>query len=338
MSTEDESSGWQLTESDPGVFTELLKTLGVPLIVDDLYSLDPDSLHSLSPIHALIFLFKWVSPQLQQSSSAAAGTPDPTFPGFFAHQTVNNACATLAVLNALGNIPLPPSQNSPTAPATKNEEYTALMSFASTLDPTSRGIVITTSDWLREAHNSLSPPSAISLDGLIPEKDREKEDAYHFVVYLPVTGVLYELDGLKEYAVRHGAWEEGGEGWLSKAREVIEARIATYPGGALEFSLLALRDDPLPKLHAQLAQIQSSGDHAMIEHELMMKIEEEDRKREQWAFENALRRHNHLGLLHVLLLALGKAGKLDQARESAKEAMRGRRAERERERGAAGKE
>jgi len=336
MSSEDESSGWQLTESDPGVFTELLKTLGVPLIVDDLYSLDPDSLYSLQPIHALIFLFKWVSPQLQQSPSTATGTPDPSFPGFFAHQTVNNACATLAVLNALGNIPIPPSPKASTATPNKSEEYATLMSFASTLDPTSRGIVITASHWLREAHNSLSPPSAISLDGLIAEKDREKEDAYHFVVYLPVAGVLYELDGLKEFAVRHGTWQEGGEGWLAKARDVIEARIATYPGGALEFSLLALRDDPLPTLHAQLAQIQSSGDHSMIEDELIMKIETENSKRERWAFENSLRRHNHLGLLHALLLVLGKAGKLDQARENAKVAMRDRR--REREQGATEKE
>jgi len=187
-------------------------------------------------------------------------------------------------------------------------------------------MVITSADWLREAHNSLSPPSAISLDGLI---DREKgtEDAYHFVVYLPVAGVLYELDGLKEFAVSHGGWREEGEGWLGKARDVIEARIATYPNGALEFSLLALRDDPLPALHAQLAQLQSIGGHLAEEHELVMKIEAENGKRERWAFENALRRHNHLGFLHALLLALAKAGKLDEVKEGARGVMRDRRRE-----------
>jgi hypothetical protein len=98
------------------------------------------------------------------------GEPDPHFPGFFAHQTVNNACATLAVLNALGNIPVTSSSMT----KNKSEEYNALMSFAGPLDPTSRGLVITSADWLREAHNALSPPSAISLDGLGLEKTTEE--------------------------------------------------------------------------------------------------------------------------------------------------------------------
>lgn len=135
---------------------------------------------------------------------------------------MNNACATLAVLNALGNLPLP---------ASASADFGQLMSFAGPLDPTSRGWVITSADWLRAAHNALSPPAAISLDGLGLERG-EKEEAYHFVVYLPVGDALYELDGLKEFAVRHGGWT-GGEGWVGKAREVIEARIGTYPEGAV---------------------------------------------------------------------------------------------------------
>lgn len=225
---EESSNGWQLTESDPGVFTytslsflppfslqpvfsrELLKTLGVPLIVDDLYYLDPASIAEMQPLHALIFLFKWI-PTSGEATSATKGEYDRDFPGFFAHQVVNNACATLAVLNALGNIPS----------LTTGPQLAELTSFTTGMDPQTRGMVITSADWLREAHNSLSPPSAISLDGLgLP---KTSEDAYHFVVYLPAMGSLYELDGLKEFPVRHGSYDEAGEGWIKTARCVFLA-------------------------------------------------------------------------------------------------------------------
>ncbi|KAF9476363.1 hypothetical protein BDN70DRAFT_839385 [Pholiota conissans] len=311
MSADDETSGWQLTESDPGVFTELLKSLGLPLIVDDLYSLEPDSLAALQPLYALIFLFKWIPTSSDPTAPQRAGQDDPDFPGFFAHQVVNNACATLAVLNALGNIPS----------LHGGPQLTELLQFTQGMDPQTRGLVITSADWLREMHNALSPPSAFSLDGLgLPKKS---EDAYHFVVYLPVMGALYELDGLRPHAIRHGGFEESGEGWLKTAREVIEARINTYPIGALEFSLLALRDDPLPSLQSELERYQALGNSAIL-NEISSRIHNENSKRERWAFENSLRRHNHVGLVQALLLALAKAGKLAPAVETASQTMQER--------------
>ena len=92
-------------------------------LVDDLYTLDPESLATLQPLHALIFLFKWVP--TSDPSSSTAGEYDRDFPGFFAHQVVNNACATLAVLNALGNIP-----GLPTGP-----ELAELNNFTTGMDP-----------------------------------------------------------------------------------------------------------------------------------------------------------------------------------------------------------
>ena len=41
-------------------------------------------------------------------------------------------------------------------------------------------------------------------------------------------------------------------------------------------------------------------------------------------FENSLRRHNHVGLIHGLLTALAKSGNLSQAETKAKEAMKKR--------------
>ncbi|PCH43553.1 cysteine proteinase [Wolfiporia cocos MD-104 SS10] len=315
MSEGDEQSGWQLTESDPGVFTELLKSLGVPLVVDDLYSLDPASLAELQPVHAFIFLFKWVG----SSSEPAGGNYDPDFPGFFAHQVVNNACATLAVMNAIGNIPGLPM----------GAQLTDLINFTTGMDAQTRGMVLTSSDWLREAHNALSPPSAISLDGLgLP---KTSEDAYHFIVYMPYMSCVYEFDGLKHSPINHGAYSESGEGWVAKAREVIEARIATYPAGALEFSLLALHEDPLPILQAQLAELQAAGMQSEAA-DLVVRLSTENSKRERWAFENSLRRHNYVGLVHALLVALAKSGRLEAATENAKKTMR-ERVERSKEKG-----
>ncbi|KAI0365664.1 hypothetical protein BV20DRAFT_724291 [Pilatotrama ljubarskyi] len=309
MSGEDDSSGWQLTESDPGVFTELLKTLGVPLVVDDLYSLDPASLAELQPLHALIFLFKWVGGESGEPSSG--GEYEPEFPGFFAHQVVNNACATLAVMNAIGNIP----------GLKMGPQLAELLSFTAGMDPQTSGMAITSSDWLREAHNALSPPSAISLEGL--DLPKTTEDAYHFIVYIPYAGSVYELDGLKQAPVKHGAYSEDGEGWVAKARDVIQSRIATYPAGALEFSLLAVHDDPVPRLQEQLAQLQAAGRQSEAS-ELIVKLANENSKRERWAFENSLRRHNYLGFIHALLLNMAKAGTLEAAKDGAKKALQER--------------
>jgi ubiquitin carboxyl-terminal hydrolase L5 len=317
MSGDDDSSGWQLTESDPGVFTELLKSLGVPLVVDDLYSLDPVSLAPLQPLRALIFLFKWLPGTGEPESTG--GAYDVDFPGFFANQVVQNACATLAVLNALGNIP----------DLTAGQELHELLSFTTGMDPQTRGLAITSADWLRAAHNALSPPSAISLDGL--DLPKTTEDAYHFIVYLPVLGSVYELDGLKQSPITHGPYEEDGEGWVARARAAIEARIATYPAGSLEFSLLALHDDPFPTLQTELSDAQASGDGAR-EAELAQRLADEHSKRERWAFENSLRRHNYVGMIHSLALALAKAGRLDAAADGARTAMRKRIEERRKKR------
>ena len=77
--------------------------------------------------------------------------------------------------------------------------------------------------------------------------------------------------------------------------------------------------------------------------EILSRITNETSKRERWAvscfrttrdyymlnippcqFENSLRRHNHVGLVQALLLALAKAGKLAPAEEASKKLMKER--------------
>ncbi len=49
-------------------------------------------------------------------------------------------------------------------------------------------------------------------------------------------------------------------------------------------------------------------------------------------FENSLRRHNYVGMIHSLALALAKAGRLDAAADGARTAMRKRIEERRKKR------
>ncbi|BEJ12135.1 hypothetical protein CspHIS471_0205950 [Cutaneotrichosporon sp. HIS471] len=308
----EDPSGWSLTESDPQVFSELLRNLGVQgLQVDDLYSLDADTLAQLKPIHALIFLFKWVG---QGGGDDAAGVEiEPSEAGvWFANQVINNSCGTIAALNAVMNIP---EVQAGTESIGIGSELNNLREFGAGMSSMDLGHVVASSDTIREVHNSFSKASPFSLDpSAIPERD--KDDAYHFVTYLPVNGVLYELDGLRSAPLMHAGCDDD---WLDVARETIEARIATYPPGSVMFNLLAVRSAAIPRLEREIA----ATSNEMERFRLSETLAQERAKAQEGAVENALRRHNMLPLVLGLFEALNassiKAGVIDAARDKAKE-------------------
>ena len=83
---------------------------------------------------------------------------------------------------------------------------------------------------------------------------------------------------------------------------------------------------------------------------MAQRLADEHAKRERWAvclllysllflsyydlsqFENSLRRHNYVGMIHSLTLTLAKAGRLDAAAEGARTAMTKRLEERRKKR------
>ncbi|EGG12869.1 uncharacterized protein MELLADRAFT_54572, partial [Melampsora larici-populina 98AG31] len=201
------SEGWSLTESDPAIFTALLSELGVKgLQVEELWSLDKESLDKLEPVYALIFLFKYLESHSKDPSKQAGKQEVPPEGTWFAQQVITNACATLAILNAVMNVPTTDvNPNIPKGvfcpPVELGQELGQLKSFSAELDPQTRGEVLTNSEKLRTVHNSFSRPNPFHSD---EPQSLTSEDAYHFITYIPVQGKLYELDGLKALPVSHG--------------------------------------------------------------------------------------------------------------------------------------
>ncbi|KAG0342535.1 ubiquitin carboxyl-terminal hydrolase [Podila horticola] len=306
-----DSGNWCLIESDPGVFTGLIKGIGVSGIqVEEIYSIDKETLEDLKPVHGLIFLFKWQGHDpAEQSANKAPIVYDESI--FFAQQVIQNACATQAILSILMNSPA----------VDIGEELTNFKAFVSDFPAELKGHAISNSDVIRTVHNSFARSDPFINDMHDPNA-KEKEDLFHFIAYTPVNGNLYELDGLQEGPRDHGPCP--GESWLEKVGPIIQERMAQYAGGEIRFNLMAVVDDRtkvykerLAKYQAQLEALQKAeGPEAgswlkgEIEH-LERDIKKEAEKTLKQQRENKLRKHNFVPLIYELLKGLAQQGELE---------------------------
>lgn len=316
-----DGAGWSLTESNPSVFTSLLHELGVSgLTVDEVLALDSDYLDDLQPIKAFVFLFRWEG-HTDTAASQGASYETPAQPHYFAHQVIQNACASIALLNAVLNIP-------DLARDRLGATLSELKEFSAPLDPETRGWTLAGSDKLREAHNSLARADPYQLDEYAPaDKD---DEVFHFITYVPIGDTLYELDGLKKEPVSHG--KAPGTSWTSHALDVIQKRISLYPATELKFNCLAVSsrmahaEARLRELDAALQESNAAGmvadrhlaggiSMAALRNEraeISTRIAQLRAQQEDYAFEAAVSRHNYVGLTHALLKALAKDGCLSQ--------------------------
>jgi ubiquitin carboxyl-terminal hydrolase L5 len=77
----------------------------------------------------------------------------------------------------------------------------------------------------------------------------DDDDVFHFISFVPVNGILYELDGLQPGPISFG--ECTADNWLGKAREQIQARIQKYSEKEVRFNLLAITGDKMSKLEKE---------------------------------------------------------------------------------------
>jgi len=255
------SNNWCTIESDPGVFTELITTLGVKGVqVEELMDLEKKSLDKLSPFYGLIFLFKW------QKDEKDTRSPSDTSDVFFAKQTVSNACATQAILNILMN----------REEVDIGSKLQAFKTFTKELPSDMRGDLIGSQDDIRLAHNSFARPEPFIFDEK-KEKDDEEEDAFHFIGFVPIKNKLYELDGLKKGPIVIS--ECTNENWLDKATPAIQERIEKYSTKEIRFNLLALCRNRKDVLTEELAAEEKKKQ--ALNSDTAMDIEDEDEKQKK---------------------------------------------------------
>ncbi|KAK3325330.1 ubiquitin carboxyl-terminal hydrolase [Apodospora peruviana] len=309
------SGGWHTIESDAGVFTYLLDNLGVKNVqFEELLSLDADALAQLHPVYGVIFLFKFPTdvPYVTNKDKPDDGVYD--FEAgessiFFATQTIQNACGTQALLSVLLN------KTDPETEETKIDVGDTLRDFREftmNLPPEFRGEALSNAELIRDVHNSFSKSSPF-VDETQRQPDDATEDAFHFVAYTPINGKLYELDGLQPAPISHGACSQ--HEFPTKVMEVLQRRIARYDATEIRFNLLAMVRD----LRIRAYEL---GDAELLARE--------ERKRNDWRFENALRRHNFLGFAGEVLKGVVAAklkedgGAYDKWIERGKDKMRKR--------------
>ncbi|KAM3083382.1 hypothetical protein ACMFMG_004034 [Clarireedia jacksonii] len=248
--------GWCELESDPALFNYILREYGVQNIkIQEVLGLEDDMLQSLpKPVHGLVFLFEY-----RDEGSEDEKLPKCPNHVWFANQTTHNACATIALLNIVMNIPR----------IDLGENLKKFKEETRHLKPAYRGRKLDQNGHIRALHNSfvrrmdiLNADLSLSNDIEAKKKrkrgkrapksrSRQNEDmSFHFIAFVPVRDVVWRLDGMQRQPVNLGSYERD---WISIARANIYQSIGDHDGG-LQFNLLALCQSPLASIPNQLAQ------------------------------------------------------------------------------------
>ncbi|XP_049415512.1 ubiquitin carboxyl-terminal hydrolase 3-like isoform X2 [Solanum stenotomum] len=216
---------WLPLEANPDVMNQFLWSRGVPpdeVECYDVYGLDEELLEMVpKPVLAVLFLYPLTSQSEAERVQQDSETKDPTSTIYFMKQTVGNACGTIGLLHAIGNI----------TSEIKLDEGSFLDKFfksTACMDPMERASFLESDREIEVAHSV----AATAGDTEVPVNVDT-----HFICFTCVDGQLYELDGRKSRPISHGASTPSS--LLQDAAKVIQKMMQKNPD-SMNFNVIAI--------------------------------------------------------------------------------------------------
>ncbi|XP_076913792.1 ubiquitin carboxyl-terminal hydrolase 3-like [Bidens hawaiensis] len=217
---------WLPLEANPEVMNQFLWGLGVPpgeVECNDVYGLDEELLEMVpKPVLAVLFLYP-ITPEGEKERLEKDDNikQNPCEGVYFMRQTVGNACGTIGLLHAIGNI-------TSEIKLVENSFLDRFYKSTANMDPMERAVYLENDREMEVAHS----------DAVAAGETETTDDVNdHFICFACVKGQLYELDGRRTAPLSHGPSSPAT--LLQDAAKVIKGMIAKNPN-SMNFNVITI--------------------------------------------------------------------------------------------------
>ncbi|CAL0313720.1 unnamed protein product [Lupinus luteus] len=216
---------WLPLEANPDVMNQFLWGLGLPqdeAECYDVYGLDEELLEMVpKPVLAVLFLYPITTKTEEERLQQQNENKEHSNKVYFMKQTVGNACGTIGLLHALGNI-------TSEVKFVEDSFFDKFFKSTASLDPFQRAVFLENDREMEVAH---------SVAATAGDTEASENVDTHFICFTHVDGELYELDGRKSAPISHGS--SSPSTLLRDATKVIQNMIQKNPE-SLNFNVMAI--------------------------------------------------------------------------------------------------
>uniref|UniRef100_A0A6B2EJF4 Ubiquitin carboxyl-terminal hydrolase n=1 Tax=Phlebotomus kandelakii TaxID=1109342 RepID=A0A6B2EJF4_9DIPT len=217
-------------ESNPDVLNKYIYTLGVSnkWNIVDIFGLEPEMLEWVpQPVRAVILLFPcsdaYEAHRAKENIELKANPP--TYPSdlFYMRQTIPNACGTIALVHSIAN--------NVDVDLEEGGVLTKYLKDTRDMTPEERGRI------LEENKEFIGTHQDVAQEGQTEAPNPDEKIIHHFVAFVNKDGELFELDGRKEFPVKHGPTSDAT--LLQDAAKVCKVFMQRDPE-EVRFNVIAL--------------------------------------------------------------------------------------------------